>query len=503
MHVRAQRFQQPEWLLLLAVLVIGCLIRLLGVTQPFVDHWSWRQADVAMIAENFYRHGFNILYPQINWAGPAPGYVGTEFPLVPFLAAGLYGIFGVQDWIGRALSVAFFATSVPFLYLLMKRVSTGHSGLFAVGVYTLTPLSVLTSRSFMPDMASLSCSIAALALFAEWLTRAPHAPLFLAMSIATSLAILIKAPAIIIGLPLGYMAWTAYGAQLFRRRALWGFAAGALLPVGMWYAHAYGISRAYPPYHFFGASGIAIMDWAWYRDILHWMIGWFFTPLVLATMLLGSLLPARAPFGYVFHWWGVAISLFIVIVGRGNAHPWYQLPLVPVAAAFTGRLLEEVARRLVHWAEVKNAYAVTCLLFFLPLAPLSYLALKPIYNSWAIPLWQAGQALDQLSSAEGLVLAVDYGEPSLLYYSRRKGWHFPEISFLYRQDPPDSQYVIHELESRRQEGARYLVLTQYAFWWFETYPEFRTYLDARYRRVRETEAYIIFELTGPSTEERR
>ena len=39
MNVRAQRFQQQEWLLLLAVLVIGCLIRLLGVTQPFVDHW--------------------------------------------------------------------------------------------------------------------------------------------------------------------------------------------------------------------------------------------------------------------------------------------------------------------------------------------------------------------------------------------------------------------------------------------------------------------------------
>ena len=174
--------------------------------------------------------------------------------------------------------------------------------------------------------------------------------------------------------------------------------------------------------------------------------------------------------------------------GRGRVH-WEALG---GGGASTGTL-----------GEGENAYAVTCLLFFLPLATLSYLALTPIYNAWAIPLWQAGQALDQLASAEGLVLAVDYGEPSLLYYSRRKGWHFPEISFLYRQDPPDSQYVIHELESRRQEGARYLVLTQYAFWWFETYPEFRTYLDARYRRVRETEAYIIFELTGPSTEERR
>jgi hypothetical protein len=245
------------------------------------------------------------------------------------------------------------------------------------------------------------------------------------------------------------------------------------------------------------------MDWAWYRTILDLMIRWFFTPLVFTTMLLGCLLPARAPFGYVFHWWGGAMIIFMVVVGRGNAHPWYQLPLVPVAAAFTGRFLEEVVRQLARWVHAKIACAVVCLLFFLPLAALSYLSLRPIYDSWAMPLWQAGQALDQLAPPDALVLAVDYGEPSLLYYSRRKGWHFPEISFLYRQDPPDSQYVIRELESRRQEGATYLVLTQYAFWWFEKYPEFRAHLEARYRRVRQTEAYVLFDLTGTTAEERK
>src|SRR5215510_11684432 len=176
MHAREPRLQRQEWALVLAMLAVGCLIRLWAVTQPFVDHWSWRQADVAMVAENFYRHGFHIFYPQINWAGPAPGYVGTEFPLVPFLAAGLYQIFGVQDWIGRALLVGFFAASVPFLYLLMKRSSTAPSGLFAVGVYTLTPLSVITSRSFMPDMASLSSPIAALEAVAGWVTRGGKGP---------------------------------------------------------------------------------------------------------------------------------------------------------------------------------------------------------------------------------------------------------------------------------------------------------------------------------------
>src|SRR5919197_5276001 len=116
-----------DGLLLLTWLACGLGIRLIKISQPYVDAWSWRQADVAMIAENFYRHGFNLFYPQINWAGPAPGYVGTEFPLVPFLAAGLYQIFGVQDWIGRVLLVGFFAASVPFLYLLITQVSSAQS----------------------------------------------------------------------------------------------------------------------------------------------------------------------------------------------------------------------------------------------------------------------------------------------------------------------------------------------------------------------------------------
>jgi hypothetical protein len=244
------------------------------------------------------------------------------------------------------------------------------------------------------------------------------------------------------------------------------------------------------------------MDWTWYVNIIYWMNGWFFTPVIMATMLLGSLLPSRAPFGRVFHWWGGAIILFMVIAGRGNGHPWYQLPLVPVAAAFTGRLLERIVHQLVRWVDVKIALAVTWLLFFLPLAALSYLALTPLYNSWAVPLRQAGQVLDQLAPSDGLVLAVDYGDPSLLYYSRRKGWHFPEITW-HGHHPPDSQYIIRELERRRTEGARYLILTQYAFWWFETYPEFHVYLKAQYRRVRETEVYIIFDLTGAAVEERQ
>lgn len=79
------QFRILELVLLCVVISFGVLCRLIHISQPFIDAYSWRQADVAMISENFYLHGFNIFYPQINWAGNAPGYVGAEFSARPVL----------------------------------------------------------------------------------------------------------------------------------------------------------------------------------------------------------------------------------------------------------------------------------------------------------------------------------------------------------------------------------------------------------------------------------
>src|SRR6266516_3809957 len=82
---------------LIFVLVPGIILRMLYIDQPFVDAWSWREADMATIARNFYRNGFNVFYPQINWAGSDPGYVGTEFQLVSLLASAMYVPFGIHE----------------------------------------------------------------------------------------------------------------------------------------------------------------------------------------------------------------------------------------------------------------------------------------------------------------------------------------------------------------------------------------------------------------------
>src|SRR5256712_2549906 len=89
--------------------IVGFGVRLIAISQPFIDNWSWRESDVAAIARNFSENGFHFAYPQIDWAGDAAGYVGTEFPILPFAVALIYKIAGVQEWIGRLETVLFFA----------------------------------------------------------------------------------------------------------------------------------------------------------------------------------------------------------------------------------------------------------------------------------------------------------------------------------------------------------------------------------------------------------
>src|SRR5262249_32295314 len=60
--------------IVIAICLLAIAARLILINQPYVDHWSWRQSDVAAIARNF--DGFRFGYPQIDWAGNGAGYVG-------------------------------------------------------------------------------------------------------------------------------------------------------------------------------------------------------------------------------------------------------------------------------------------------------------------------------------------------------------------------------------------------------------------------------------------
>src|ERR1700747_1799208 len=133
--------------LLIAIWISAIVVRLVLINQPYIDHWSWRQSDVAAIARNFSTNGFHFAYPQIDWAGDSSGYVGTEFPLLPFIAAICYKFAGVHDWIGRSQAVLLFAVSLPFFFLLVREVFGNTAAIWATFFYSLAPLNIFVGRS--------------------------------------------------------------------------------------------------------------------------------------------------------------------------------------------------------------------------------------------------------------------------------------------------------------------------------------------------------------------
>jgi 4-amino-4-deoxy-L-arabinose transferase-like glycosyltransferase len=452
--------------------VLAVAVRLILINQPFIDRWSWRQSDVAAIARNFSENGFRFAYPQIDWAGSAPGYVGTEFPILPFLTAVCYKFAGVREWIGRSESVIFFALSLPFFFLLVREIFGSTAALWATFFYSFAPLNVFAGRSFMPDVPSLSLALIGLYFFLRWIKDGKSAPFFLA-AIAISLSILVKVTSIIIAAPLLFLAWKKWRWNFLERVDLWLFVAITVLPSVAWYWHAYEIADRFYPHHFFGEGGIRIENFSWYWGIARRTATLSLTPIISIMALIGLFVAPRWKYSAFFYWWLAGMILFIIVVGYGNRHPWYQLPLVPIAAAFAGAACAFVGSKISSSRVVTTTLSILLACSF---AALACLYVRWLYEPSAAQLRDAGLQLKKITTRSALIVAADTGDPTIFYYAKRKGWHFLETHAIYNGNPSDNQQAILDLEELRRRGATHLVFTTNTFWWLEYYPEFTEHL---------------------------
>jgi 4-amino-4-deoxy-L-arabinose transferase-like glycosyltransferase len=490
-----------KWTVLFIV-VAAFVVRLIGIDQPFIDPWSWRQSDVAAIARNFLENGFHFTRPQIDWAGNERGFVGTEFPILPFIAALFYKSVGVQEWVGRIQGVVLFTAALPFFFGLVRRIFGEVAAVWATFFYAFAPLSIVASRAFMPDMPSLSLAIIGIYFFLRWLEEDRFRWLVSA-ALLVSLALLIKLPTAIVGAPLLYLASRrdmlphvpdvqkhVPPANVFARWELWFFAAVALVPSALWYWHAYRIAAHFYPHHFFGAGGFRIMGLAWYWEIIRQTVFSSLTLALSALALLGALAVPRGKYTRLFHWWLAAMLLFIFLAGYGNRHQWYQLPLVPIAAVFAGCACAWVAAR----ARIpRTLLALGAMLLGLSFSISSYFCVQPFYRPAAAALRNLGLELSEATTSTALIIAATDGDPTVFYYAHRKGWHFLGDG-VYDGNPLDSAQIIANLEKLRSRGATHLVFYAGTQWWLDYYHEFAEHLAASATLVEATPEFTIYKL---------
>jgi hypothetical protein len=184
--------------------------------------------------------------------------------------------------------------------------------------------------------------------------------------------------------------------------------------------------------------------------------------------------------------------LFIVVAGYGNRHPWYQLPLVPIAAAFAGAACAFFASKI-SWRPAAIALSILLASSF---AILSYLNARPLYESSAAQLRDAGLELNKITPPDALIVAADTGDPTIFFYAERKGWHFLEEDGIYAGNPGDSQEATADLEELRRRGATHVAFTINTFWWLDYYPEFAQHLAANATLTEATPEFKIYRLAS-------
>jgi hypothetical protein len=290
---------------------------------------------------------------------------------------------------------------------------------------------------------------------------------------------------------------------------LWLYALLVIVPVSLWYWHAYRLWEVYGnSFGIFGGwvkQGVwPLIDTRWIfliKTLLFRLSNEIVTPVGLALLLAGAfLIPARRNF--LLQWWavGFAISIFLVPAGH-RAHDYYQLPVLFVTASF---MAVAATRMLSQKILPRIGAGALCLLFVV----FSCLQLQQLF-SISLEHWQRvdfNKSVERLSEPDAPIVFARHRPDGFItaYYQHRTAWG----EYLWC-DPIDF-YISHRkgwsvdalqvtpefLETLQKRGAKYFATADVRLV-FEQNPELKDALERSYTPVEVTRGWVIYRLDNP------
>lgn len=132
----------------------------LGIYK-FLDHRPgsihiWAQCDRASVARNFSEDSMNILLPRVHHTKHATGITGMEFPLINYIVAVFYKLFGFNEfWYRSVMALLVFAGLFAAIRMFNLFVPDLYASVLLVAIWYLSPTLVYYTPNFLPDAASL------------------------------------------------------------------------------------------------------------------------------------------------------------------------------------------------------------------------------------------------------------------------------------------------------------------------------------------------------------
>lgn len=418
-----------------------------------------RQAQTAMLSENFAREGFRLQGLYLNIHGNDRPIMAYEFPVYNAIVGILFLALNFNPVWGKLISML---ASLLGLYFLATIVSKWYgqkvahfTGLF----FLLSPLTIMMQTAFQPDALALTFTLSALLVLDRWYRDRSYPSLAL-FSILLLLGGLTKYPVLV---PFGPVMALAFFSENGRFRTprlpeLFVVIVLFVVPLVLWYTY-----RAQITYSDFGTTGMSskfllgdvkrLLSPAYYITPLYIIIVLSCSGIGVLFLLLGlfrgSLLDLAVALG---------VPLYFIIIPTASEQHYYFFPCVPLVALIMAKgavrfneICGQRDRTIVQYATYA-LYALACIC----------LALYIIVLRQDKVMYDAARTVSRISAPQDLIFVINMhnrtngiggNNPTLFYLSGRKGWNITSTFTL--------ETCFEQIEKRKRQGAKWIVISWY------------------------------------------
>lgn len=420
-------FKYKYTLLLSTVLFLGFALRMYRVEAPIADWHAWRQVDTAAVTKFLLKDG-EIFYPKYNDISRiqtgyenSSGYRFVEFPVFNIIHAFFFQTLPVSFiFAGRLVSVLAAILTSLALYFISSKSSSKLIGLFASFFYLTLPFNIYFTRVILPDPLSVAFGVWSVYIFLLFTEKRQTYLLYLA-SAFFALALLAKPHAIFFAIPIIYLSFFKYGFRKTITNVHMYLALDlALIPLIAW--------RGWMNYGD-RIVGIPKLDWALNGDGIRfkpsfwrWIFGERIGKLILGfwgLILLGVGIAHRKSSAIVSMFILSAFAYVSIFATANVKHDYYQIFIIPAIAL-------AMAHGIVYLNQSQFSRKIISI-------PLTIIILGVMYSTSAFYIrdfykinntqfFQAGDAVERLTSEDALVIAPNNGDTMFLYHTGRQGW---------------------------------------------------------------------------------
>jgi 4-amino-4-deoxy-L-arabinose transferase-like glycosyltransferase len=249
MGILGLKMKSNRWLIL--ILLLGLLLRLVDIAQPYIGLSGWNEAHYSLAPVNYFKYG--IFEPMNDY--------GLDLSTTPLLYWAVYAsfkIFGVSEWSARIPSLISGLISIWLIFLIAERLYNKEVAYLGSFIAATAPGIVYFSRSVqlesMLSMFSLG-SILSLLYFGD--TR--KVGWYIASLFLLALSLLVKLPAILI-YPALLWIWIQYVDRSLNRKNIIRLSIYCLLPLIpalLWVYYGASVTPTFIKTYFFRPSEVS------------------------------------------------------------------------------------------------------------------------------------------------------------------------------------------------------------------------------------------------------